>query len=159
MERNRVYAGSMTRAAKPRKRLRGDIETLPSGALRVVVYAGIDPISKKRHYLTEVVPANAPNPAKLAEEARSRILAQVDQKRSPKTRATVNQLLERHLELLDVESTTLDGYESLMRNHIRPFDLAEPIPTTPPDPQPPSPEQAAAIVNGCIRGARGIKHP
>lgn len=233
MERNSAYAGSMAHAAKPRKRLRGEIETLPSGGFRVRVYAGIDPVTKKRHYLSEVIPAGAPNAARLAEEARTRFLAQVDEKRSSKTRATVNQLLERHLELLDVESTTLDGYESLVRNHIRPllggeqvgridgeildsfykelrtcrahcrgrkyldhrtarehacdgrcgshkcrplayssvrkidailsgagkralrwgwvgtnpFDLAEPIPTTPPDPQPPSPEQAAAIVN------------
>lgn len=36
------------------KRQRGEIETLPSGSLRVKVYAGVDPISGKRHYLTEV---------------------------------------------------------------------------------------------------------
>ncbi len=33
------------------KRQRGEIETLPSGSLRVRVYAGIDPLSRKRHYL------------------------------------------------------------------------------------------------------------
>ena len=35
------------------ERSRGSIETLPSGALRVKVYAGIDPVTKRRHYLTE----------------------------------------------------------------------------------------------------------
>ncbi|MGH3874994.1 MAG: hypothetical protein ACRDSR_26430 [Pseudonocardiaceae bacterium] len=39
------------------RRERGSIDELPSGALRVRVYAGIDPVSKRRHYLTEVVPA------------------------------------------------------------------------------------------------------
>lgn len=34
-------------------RPRGEIETLSSGSLRVKVYAGIDPLSGKRHYLTE----------------------------------------------------------------------------------------------------------
>src|SRR5207244_8974365 len=42
------------------------IETLPSGSLRVRVYAGIDPVSKKRHYLVETVPAGP----KAAAEAR-----------------------------------------------------------------------------------------
>ena len=38
-----------------RARARGNIETLRSGALRVRVYAGIDPVTKKRHNLIEVV--------------------------------------------------------------------------------------------------------
>lgn len=204
------------------------------GALRVVVYAGVDPVSKKRVYLTEVIPAGTSNAAKLAERARTKLLGQVDERRAPKTSATVNQLLDHHFEMLDVESTTLDSYDSLARLHIRPllgdqplgriggeildsfykelrtcrahcrgrrfiehrtdsdhacderrgphicrpladgtvrkidailsgagkravrwgwvgvnpFDIAEPTPTSKPDPRPPSPEQAAAIVNG-----------
>jgi LacI family xylobiose transport system transcriptional regulator len=39
-------------------RPRGLIETLPSGSLRVKVYAGIDPVSKKRLYLDETIPAS-----------------------------------------------------------------------------------------------------
>jgi hypothetical protein len=38
---------------KPEGRKRGEIETLPSGALRAKVYAGIDPLTGKRIYLTE----------------------------------------------------------------------------------------------------------
>jgi hypothetical protein len=40
-----------------RKRPRGEIETLPSGSLRLRVYAGIDPISGKKHHVVEVIPA------------------------------------------------------------------------------------------------------
>ena len=40
-------------------RARGEIETLPSGSLRVRVYAGVDPASKKRQYLVQTVPAGA----------------------------------------------------------------------------------------------------
>jgi len=47
----------MATSSKRRSRQRGAIEELPSGALRVRVYAGMDPISKKRIYLSEVVPA------------------------------------------------------------------------------------------------------
>ena len=39
------------------KRQRGSIETLPSGSLRVKVYAGYDPVSGRRHYLDEEVSA------------------------------------------------------------------------------------------------------
>lgn len=58
-------------------RRRGLIETLPSGSLRVKVYAGIDPVSKKRLYLDETVPAG-PRAAKEAEKVRTKLLAQLD---------------------------------------------------------------------------------
>lgn len=49
------------------RRQRGSVEQLPSGALRVAVYAGIDSVSGRRHYLREVVPAG---PAAAAEAQR-----------------------------------------------------------------------------------------
>jgi LacI family xylobiose transport system transcriptional regulator len=42
------------------RRTRGEIEQLPSGSLRVRVYAGIDQITRKRHYLVGTVPAGKP---------------------------------------------------------------------------------------------------
>jgi integrase len=111
--------GSMTSAPKPRKRVRGEIEALPSGSFRVGVYAGLDPITKKRHYLTEVVPAG-PKAAKLAEKARTRLLSEVDEQRSARTNATVDQLFDRYLDVLKIEDTTRAGYERLIRLHIRP---------------------------------------
>lgn len=38
--------------ARP-ERSRGSVGELPSGALRVAVYAGFDPLTGKRHYLRE----------------------------------------------------------------------------------------------------------
>ena len=93
---------------------------LPSGSLRVRVYASIDPVSGQRHYLTEIIPPG-PRAAKDAEKTRTRFLSQVDEQRSPRTHATVNQLLDQHMEMLSVEETTLDSYETLIRNHIRPL--------------------------------------
>jgi hypothetical protein len=46
----------MSRFMTAAKRQRGEIEQLPSGSLRVTVYAGIDPVAKKKHHLTEVIP-------------------------------------------------------------------------------------------------------
>jgi LacI family xylobiose transport system transcriptional regulator len=56
---------------------RGEIEKLPSGSLRVRVYAGIDPVSRKRRYLMETVPAG-PTAARDAEAARTRLVRAVD---------------------------------------------------------------------------------
>jgi hypothetical protein len=123
VEPNAFYRGSMAARAK---RSRGEIEALPSGSLRVRVYAGIDPVTRKRHHLTEIIPPG-PRAAKEAEKARTRLLSQVDQQRNPRTRATVNQMLDRHLEMLGVEETTLDSYEGFVRNHIRPLIGSVPL--------------------------------
>jgi integrase len=60
----------------------------------VSVYAGIDPVLKKRHYLVEKVPAG-PSAVRDAERVRTRLLNQVDERRNPRTKATMNQLLDR----------------------------------------------------------------
>jgi len=106
--------------AKSSRRLRprGEVEELPSGALRVKVYAGEDSLTGRRHYLRETIPAG-PTAARDAERARARMLNQVDEGRNPRTKATVNQLMDRYLDLLEVEATTLKSYEGYIRNHIR----------------------------------------
>ncbi|WP_211346911.1 hypothetical protein [Saccharothrix australiensis] len=77
---------------KPRER--GEIEELPSGSLRVKVYAGIDPLTGRRLYLTETVPPGK-SARKTAEKARIRFINQVDEQRNPKTKANVNRLMDR----------------------------------------------------------------
>jgi integrase len=101
------------------RRARGSIKPLPSGALRVRVYTGYDPLSGRRHYLTETVPAGAKAWA-VAEKARTRLLNQVDERRNPRTRATVDQLMDRYLEVLDVGEATRYAYQGYITNHIRP---------------------------------------
>lgn len=58
------------------------------------VYAGVDPIRGKRHYLPEVIPAGRTE-AEETEKARTRLLAQVDERYNPRTRAALDQLLDR----------------------------------------------------------------
>lgn len=70
------------------------------------MYADTDPVSKQPHYLKETIPAGG-GALKVAEKTLTRFLNQVDEKRNPRTTATVNQLLDRWLEVLDVEVTTL----------------------------------------------------
>ena len=117
----KVYARTMTEAKSGRRnRRRGEVEELPSGALRVKVYAGEDALTGRRHYLRETVPAG-PTAARDAERARARLLNQVDEGRNPRTKATVNQLMDRYLELLEVDAMTFKSYEGYIRNHIRPL--------------------------------------
>jgi integrase len=103
-----------------RKRPRGSVQQLPSGALRVSVYAGYDPVSGRRHYLREVVPPG-PKAAAEAEKVLRRFAGQVDDRRNPRTSATVDQLLDRHLETLDVGRTTHRMYRKYLEKHVRPF--------------------------------------
>jgi integrase len=109
----------MAGGARARARQRGSIKPLPSGSLRVRVYAGLDAVTGQRHYLDEVVPAG-PGAAAQAERVRTRLLAQVDERRNPKTRATLNQLLDRYLDVLDVEPATKRRYELDVRLRLRP---------------------------------------
>ena len=91
MERNvgrTRYRPRMSGRPKAGKsRARGHIETLPSGALRVSVYAGVDAFTKKRHNLVEVIPPG-PNAERAAETARQRLVLEVSEDRNPRTSAT-----------------------------------------------------------------------
>lgn len=50
-----------------------------------------------------------------------RLVNEVNEQRNPRTNATVNQLMARYLELLDVEDTTQVRYEIAIRKHIKPL--------------------------------------
>ncbi|WP_410789608.1 hypothetical protein [Kribbella sp. C-35] len=52
---------------------------------------------------------------------KTRFLNQVDEQRNPKTRATVNQLVTRYFEILDVATSTLNEYKSKYRVHAEPY--------------------------------------
>jgi len=81
-------------------RQRGSIDELPSGALRVRVYAGVDPLTGRRHDLVEIVPPG-PKAMQKAQDTRDRLVREVAERRNPRTNATVDQLLERYLEPFD----------------------------------------------------------
>ncbi|MEQ3542387.1 tyrosine-type recombinase/integrase [Pseudonocardia tropica] len=84
------------------------------------VYAGVDPVTGRRHYLTELVP-KGPKAEREADAVRSRLLAEVDERRNPRTSATVDQLLERYMEQLDGSPNTEVLYRGYIKNDISPF--------------------------------------
>lgn len=77
--------GMSVESERPR-RARGEIERLPSGSLRVRVYVGVDPVSKKRNYLVRIVPAG-PGSAQQAEDVRARLLQEAAERREGRRRA------------------------------------------------------------------------
>src|SRR4051812_18850331 len=80
---NEVYSRSMAgRPGTRTKRGAGSIEKLPSGALRVRVYAGLDPLTKRRHELIEIIQPG-PSAAREAEAARVRFVNQINERRNP----------------------------------------------------------------------------
>jgi hypothetical protein len=72
----------------------------------VRVYAGTDPVTKKRHYLTEIIEPG-PKARRRAEDALRRLVSEVEERRSPRTNATVDQLLERYMSQFDGSPNTL----------------------------------------------------
>lgn len=101
--------------AERRVRERGHIHQRPNGTYRVIVYAGRDPVTRRERRLTGT--ARTPREA---ERLRTRLLAQVDERRVPNTKATVRQLLDRWLDTANLELSTRYNYEGYVRRQINP---------------------------------------
>jgi integrase len=61
---------AMARGDGKKKRQPGNDESLPSGSIRVRVYAGIDPVTNTARYLRETVPPG-PNQKKEVERVKA----------------------------------------------------------------------------------------
>ena len=92
------------------------------GSFQVLVYAGTDPLTGKPHYLTESTRDEAQ-----AQKVLTRLLAQVDEQRNPRTKATLGAALEAWLRTHEAEETTLDGYRGYVRRTIEPALGAVPL--------------------------------
>lgn len=98
-----------------RRRPRGHIETLPSGSFRAVVYTGADPLTGRGHQLKETHRTRAD-----AEKALTRMQHQVDTRQAPKSAITLGEAIAQWLEVTDLEETTRDRYEDLIRLYVTP---------------------------------------
>jgi integrase len=70
--------------AATKRRPRGHIRELRSGSFQAIVYAGVDPLTRKERYLRETAKTYA-----AAELALTKLQSQVDDERHPKTNITV----------------------------------------------------------------------
>lgn len=94
---------------------RGHIRDRGNGSYQAIVYAGIDPVTKRQHYLRETARSH-----KEAERALTRLLGQVDERRAPKTNATLGYVIDRWLEVADLELSTRATYDDYVERNIRP---------------------------------------
>jgi hypothetical protein len=101
--------------ARARTRRRGYLEQLPSGSVRAVVFVGTDPLTGRLRYLRETCETAAE-----AEIALTRLLRQVDEQQHPKSAITVREAIEQWLEVVDLEVSTRERYEDLIRLYINP---------------------------------------
>jgi len=82
---------------------------------QVIVPAGVDPITKRYRYQYEQT-----DTLHEAEAARDRMLADLAAGREPRTKATFGELLDRMLEVADLDFTTRGMYQGYIERTIRP---------------------------------------
>jgi integrase/DNA-binding transcriptional regulator YhcF (GntR family) len=97
-----------------RKRERGSVRQR-GGSYEVRVYAGSDPLTKKPIYLTGT--CDSPDEA---EKLRTKFLSQVDEKRNPKRKANIGQILDQYIAVAKLDDRTREDYRDLQRLYLNP---------------------------------------
>jgi integrase len=86
------------------------------------MYAGVDPLTGKRLYLTDSTTDEAE-----ARRILTRFRAEVDEQRNARTRAVFSAAIAEWLKVHELEETTREGYEAYTRNYINPALGDEPV--------------------------------
>jgi hypothetical protein len=94
---------------------RGHIRERSNGTFQVLVYAGLDPVTRKQRYLTGTTKT-----PREAEKLKTRLMAQAEEERRPATSSTVAHLLNRWLEVAELELSTRHNYEHYINRKIIP---------------------------------------
>lgn len=84
---------------------------MKSGSRRVKVYADRDALTGRSLYLTELVPAG-PDLDERADKVRAPLVATVAQGDHPRTDATIDELMERHIAEAKLSRKTRDAYRA-----------------------------------------------
>ncbi len=93
----------------------GHIEQLPSGAYRVAVYVGRDPITRRQIYLRRTA-----KDLLQAQITLGKLLEQAQAGKEPESDATVGQLLGQYMPIAEWDVSTREGFEGYVRRTIRP---------------------------------------
>jgi integrase len=93
----------------------GYIQQLPSGAFRVSVYAGTDPLTGRQIRLRRTCKTE-----RAAQIELGKLLEQADAGRRPESDATVAQLMDRYTEVADWDLSTRKANEVYIRRVIKP---------------------------------------
>jgi Bacterial regulatory proteins, gntR family len=87
----------------------------PAAKRRVTVYAGTDVLTGKMRQLRETAPTHAE-----AKKILTKLQRQVDEDQHPKSDITVRQAIEQWLAVVELEQTTRERYDDLIRLYILP---------------------------------------
>lgn len=93
----------------------GHVEQLPSGSFRVSVYAGYDSQTGRRRYLRDTAKSIGQ-----AQVVLGKLIEQASVGRQPESTATVAQLLEQYLVVVDWDLSTRESNEGYIRRTILP---------------------------------------
>jgi integrase len=98
---------------------RGRIE-VRGNSLRVVVYAGLDPVTGKRTYLRELIKGTDKAAEKRAQKALHKLLAQVDAQRAPTSSVSFWHAVAEWMRTSELEDSTRRTYEGYIARTIAP---------------------------------------
>jgi integrase len=95
-------------------------------SLRVIVYAGTDPVTGRRSYFRETIKGTDKAAHRRAERAMNKLLTQVDEQRSTESSVTLGYALDEWMRNAELEDSTRRAYEGYVRRTIRPALGEEP---------------------------------
>jgi integrase len=108
------------------QRSRGSVRER-GGSLQVRVFAGRDPVTGTKRYVTESIPGTDRAAHRRADKALTRLQAQVDKQRAPETSLSLSRALDEWLATNELEDTTRRTYVGYIERTIKPAIGAEPI--------------------------------
>lgn len=100
-------------------RQRGRIEER-AASLRVVVYAGQDPVTGRRVYLRETIKGTDKAAHRRATQTLNRLLTRMASQRSTESTVTFGYAVDEWLRTSEIEDSTRDGYVNYIKRYIRP---------------------------------------
>lgn len=100
-------------------RRRGRIEKR-GNTLRVIVYAGLDPVTGKRTYKREKIEGTDDKARKKANRRLTKLAADVDSQRTPAASVTLAYVLDEWLRTTEIETSTRHGYVGYIERTIKP---------------------------------------
>lgn len=116
------YSGVMatTRArSRADDRPRGNIEAR-GDALRIRVFAGLDPVTGRQAYLRETVRGTDAAAYRTAKKALNRLVAQAEKARRPSSAVSLGQVLDEWLSVSEHEDSTRETYVGYVERTIKP---------------------------------------
>lgn len=105
--------------SRPDSRQQGRIEQRGQ-SVRVVVYAGLDPVTGRRSYLRETIDGTDDKSWRKAENKLTEFRARIIKQRSTASSVTLSYAIDEWLRTADIEQSTRDGYVGYIDRIIKP---------------------------------------